>query len=393
MRITFLFLLPFSVYSQVWVKLDDFPGSKRDDGVAVVVNNKAYFGTGLQEWNATIDFRELDLNNYSWSTIPDMPHTTERQYACAFPGPNCFYVFGGSGVGGVLSNMYRYDIAQQTWSMAASKPSGGITGACSMSFGDKVIVCGGRFQGGITNDEVWEYTISTDTWTQKNTPAFGGRWRASAAVFNGKGYLTFGRDSLDAFHKEMFCYDPTNDSWTQVSDFPGSGRVYAAMHGGTHRIVVFGGQDTTGLYYGDTWFYTPPNTWEPGPTIPAAARRGGMSCINVNDLFYTCGLLAGDQRNTETWKFDAPVGIREENAENGFSVSPNPCSETLNLVFNLNAAPKTVTLYSICGNEIKRESIGEKSLLSLDVSMLPRGIYILQVEEGKSRSTKKIIKN
>src|SRR6478736_6755967 len=95
-------LLPFFLYSnlllsQVWMQLPNFPGVKRDDGIAVIVNDKAYIGTGLQEWSATTDFYVLDLKSLNWATIPSMPYTSERQYACAFEGNNCFYVFGGDG--------------------------------------------------------------------------------------------------------------------------------------------------------------------------------------------------------------------------------------------------------------------------------------------------------
>lgn len=94
--ISLLLLLTSHGFCQVWSRLPDFPSTRRDDGVAVVVGNKAYFGTGLQEdWYATNDFYELDLSLNTWRSLPQMPSYTQRQYACAFAGNNCFYVFGG----------------------------------------------------------------------------------------------------------------------------------------------------------------------------------------------------------------------------------------------------------------------------------------------------------
>ena len=62
MKLLFTFLLlSWGCSAQLWIQLPDFPGLKRDDGVAVVVNNKAYFGTGLIEWSSTIDFHVLDF--------------------------------------------------------------------------------------------------------------------------------------------------------------------------------------------------------------------------------------------------------------------------------------------------------------------------------------------
>src|SRR5687767_15144682 len=95
--------------AQAWLQVPDFPSSKRDDGVGVAVNGKAYFGTGLQEdYSATRDFFVLDPLSATWSTIAAMPANSQRQYACAFSGPNCFYVFGGD-ANGALNDCFKYD--------------------------------------------------------------------------------------------------------------------------------------------------------------------------------------------------------------------------------------------------------------------------------------------
>ncbi|MDP1802064.1 MAG: hypothetical protein Q8L81_11970 [Bacteroidota bacterium] len=44
--LSFIFLSNV-LLSQTWLQLPDFPNTERDDGVAVHISNKAYFGTGL----------------------------------------------------------------------------------------------------------------------------------------------------------------------------------------------------------------------------------------------------------------------------------------------------------------------------------------------------------
>src|SRR5690606_12103341 len=93
-------VIPLTLYSQQWSRLNDFPGSKRDDGAAAVLNGKAYFGTGLQEgWSSTSDWYALDLYSLGWEQLPDMPPNTGRQYACGFSAVNNVFVFGGDNYG------------------------------------------------------------------------------------------------------------------------------------------------------------------------------------------------------------------------------------------------------------------------------------------------------
>ena len=180
-----LICFPFLVPAQTWQQLPDFPSTKRDDGVAVVVNNKAYVGTGLQEWNTTIDFYSYDHLTNKWKSISTMPHTTERQYACAFAGNNCFYIFGGDGVGGSLNDIYKYEVITDKWSAMTPRSGQGIIGASSFTFGDKTIICGGKYQSGKRNYEVWEYNATTNSWLKKNNFPYPPVLRASAAVIRG----------------------------------------------------------------------------------------------------------------------------------------------------------------------------------------------------------------
>jgi N-acetylneuraminic acid mutarotase len=394
-----LFFICDLAFAQNWARLPDFPGEARDDGVAVTVNDKAYFGTGLKVgWALTIDFYALDLQTLSWSAIPDMPLGTERQYACAFAGPGCFFVCNGDGVGGAVNNMYKYDIATSAWSAMAPKPGNGLMGAMCLPFGDKVIITGGKYQSGQVNDEVWEYTISSNTWQQKNVFPFGGRWRGSAAVLNGTGYLTFGLDNNLSYRKELYSYNPTTDHWLKLTEFPlAKGRNYAAMQAISNRLVIFGGHDTSGFFHKDSWSFDPSNsTWTPGPDLPAIGRRGGMSCTYTNLFFYSCGLGEADTPLKETWGCDVPVGIAEVHPDkNLFSLYPNPC----NAIIWLDVSPGgkaydqvTCSYTDISGKELARVT-GIAGRLQLDVSDLSPGIYFFKIYSAdRLLEVKRVIK-
>ena len=137
-RLWFSFLVPLTVFGQQWSRLSDFPGSKRDDGAAAVLNGRAYFGTGLQEgWTSTSDWYSFDLYTLAWKKLPDMPPSTGRQYACGFSALNSIFIFGGDAYGG-RNDMFRYDPVEEKWQGCAAKPGAGVMAAASMTFGDKV---------------------------------------------------------------------------------------------------------------------------------------------------------------------------------------------------------------------------------------------------------------
>ena len=396
MKLIFTFLLSCQLLSaQVWNQLQDFPGTKRDDGVCVIVNNKAYFGTGLIEWAATVDFYALDLSNYSWSNIPNLPNTKERQYACAFSGPDCFYVFGGDGVGGALTDMYKFDVLAGTWISVASKPGSGLLGAACMNFGDKVIICGGKFQSGKSSAEVWEYTISTDSWIQKNNYPFPGRFRSGATVLNGSGFLVFGRDTGGAFRKELYKYTLATDSWVKISDFTGKGRTYAPLTTANNRLCLFGGTDTLGSFYKDLWYFNDAtNAWLQGPDIPAVGRKGGMGCAAGDKFYYSCGVGEGSMRLKETWMTDVPVGINKHTASIALSVYPNPTEGLLNFTFQDQVPVQMRCTYSdISGRELGAVNNMEDNS-RLDISDLKSGIYFFRFySENQLAEVKKIVKN
>src|SRR4051812_24997452 len=109
--IAVVFFLSFWVpgHTQSWTQLPNFPGLERDDGIAFVIGNKAYCGTGLQVgWGLTKDIYEFDLTTETWTTGVSMPNGAERQYACGFTDGTDGFVFGGEASGSDLNDLWMY---------------------------------------------------------------------------------------------------------------------------------------------------------------------------------------------------------------------------------------------------------------------------------------------
>ena len=167
-----------------------------------------------------------------------------------------------------------------------------------------------------------------------------------------------------------------------------------------NKLILFGGQDTTGAYYNDVWYYNETvNSWYPGPSLPGTARRGDMSCVVGGSYYYTCGLGVGDQRLKETWTMDVPVGIIENSRANCFSISPNPVQDFLTLKLsleNLNEKNIQLSLVDANGREVKQlniENIAEGNAL-LNLTDLDQGVYFLKIySQKKLLEVKKLIKD
>jgi N-acetylneuraminic acid mutarotase len=397
MRFLFLFLFgPLSAWCQAWYRLPDFPGSKRDDGVAVTVNQTLYAGTGLQEgWSATIDFYAFDLQSMSWKSIPTMPHTTERQYGSAFAGPNCFFVFGGDGVGGALNNLYKYDVATSQWSVMSPKPGSGLMAASCLAFGDTVVMVGGKIAApGPLNHEVWQYIISKNTWIKKADLPFAPRWRASSVVLNHKGYLLFGIDSVNAFRKEFYRYDLPNDTWQKIADFPSPyGRAYAGMVSTGKRLVVVGGVDSLSNLFHDVWYYNDANnTWIQESNLPGSPRKGGMMGAIGDRVIYTCGADVTGRLN-ESWITDIPLGIAKEQQTSTLMVYPNPCQNWFTLSSTFQEDVFQIRICNMMSQEIMPLQM-YRSNDAVDISFLPNGIYWLEwISRNNQKGVLKLIKN
>lgn len=391
-----LLLLRFSALAQSWMQLPSFPGLSRDDGVAVSLGNKAYVGSGLTSaWTFGADFYCFDFSSQSWTAIAPMPTGSERQYACAFAGPNGFFVFGGDGIGGTLNSLYEYHRLTNSWSQKASKPGAGIYGATCFVFGDSVVIAGGRFSGNLVSNEVWLYRISSNSWHALNNlpEPFGGRWRAASSVLFGKGYLLFGLDANLSWRKELLEYDPRYDSWAKIMDveaFPSL--AYASLQSSGGSLLLFGGVDSLNQY-ADTvrYFELSSQNWFTGPVFPSTARRGGMSWTQQNRYYYTCGLDENEQRRNETWMLDIITGRGNERQASLLSLAPNPFSNEIRLNTN---GPCLIGVSDLMGTRLlEREMLGAGELL-LDTKEWKPGFYTMLIEnKSGERLVKKLVKN
>lgn len=394
MRFILFLLSPLLFEAQTWIQLPDFPGTKRDDGIGITVNDKAFFGSGLQEgWTPTRDFFAFDINTFSWQSIAPMPEGTERQYACAFAGKNCFFVFGGISGNSPLNDLYKYDLISDSWSKMSSRPGTGCVGATCLAFGDTIVFVGGKIsENGPVIKEVWSYSIKNDIWTQKTEFPFAATWRAAGAAIHTTGYLLFGFDGNKQYTNALYRYNVVNDKWTaQTTSFIPQGRAYCALRATPKGLVFFAGHSEGNVYHNDLWYFNQSTEeWSVRQQFPSTPRRGDMAAFVRDKFIFTCGLAEGDVRLKETWMMDVPLRTDKHINDLSVQIFPSPANDILTIRTEVSSE------YHITILNEKGECIETKSFLgkneTLDVSRLSEGLYFVEIKSDDQRSYKKFVK-
>lgn len=388
-----LLILSSSRYTraQAWVRLPDYTGTIRDDGIAVVLGTKAYVGTGLDPVSEMIDFKVFDFEKHEWAEIPAMPHTTERQYACGFGNDTALYVTCGRGPNSAIASTWRYSIAHQHWQVVTPKPGKGLMAAACFQFGNKIILAGGKGNNDSINYSVWEYDIVNNSWQQKSNLPFPPVWRAAYTTLNGEGYLLGGIDSVSRFSLRLYRYSPGSDQWDLYDSLPAPrGRAYHAMQGSNNRLFVFGGFDSLKTYYNDAFIYDPvTKKWHSAPALSAEGRKGGMSFNDGRNFYYTCGSTASGIRLNETWMTDVPLGIDDlNNIKNTVVLYPNPAHTAITITSS-DQRYQTIQIFEMNGAKVY-ESVCSDKQQQIDVSNLAAGIYLVVL--SSESETNKLLK-
>lgn len=87
-----------------------------------------------------------------------------------------------------------------------------------------------------------------------------------------------------------------------------------------------------------------------------------------------------------------PTNLNSTEWARQISVYPNPAKEML-YIDGVNSAQMKIEVFSILGEKLKATVISEESKLKIDISDLPKGIYLLTLSDNYYSVTKRIVKN
>jgi N-acetylneuraminic acid mutarotase len=283
-----------------WVKLDNFPGTPRNESKSFVVNGKAYVIGGRRTGGTSIDTKELwqyDATSKTWTQKATYPGGATGS-TVAFVINNKAYVGLGQLDGtdtGFRKDFWEYDPATNTWTQKADFAGLAVENAVAFAVGGKGYVCLGRTAYNSTYTKtVYEYNPTNNTWTKKTDFPGVARTASISFVINGTAYVGLGGFAV---LKELWQYNPANDSWTQKANYPGNGHYGAIAFASDTKAYVGTGLNWGGasaVYHKDFYEYNPTSdTWTQKEDYPVV--NYAMTGFWLGDRGYVFG---GQQLNT-----------------------------------------------------------------------------------------------
>jgi N-acetylneuraminic acid mutarotase len=176
-----------------------------------------------------------------------------------------------------------YDPSSNTWSSAASKPTGVASTGVAVING-KIYVPGGL--NGSGNSRVVEvYNPATNSWSSV-APLPAALWATGVTAVNGKLYVIGGYDG-SAVKNTCYVYTPAANTWSTCAALP-SAREMVGTGVVNGRIYAVGGFDSGDNEQNTVSEYNPTsNTWTVKAPMPTA--RGGSGVVGYGNILYVCG--------------------------------------------------------------------------------------------------------
>ena len=219
----------------------------------------------------------------------------------------------GGGTTSWLSSAELYDPGTGGWATAAGMAARrGLHTASLLPSGDVLVTGGTESTATHASAELFgaKPVHATSRWTQASPAASPSPRLGAGMVFDdkmGKTVLFGGVDSSGIPFADTWTYDGTNWSRISPSKSPGArsafGMTYDSARG---RIVLFGGRDSASNYLGDTWEFDGTGWLQVSPAA-SPSGRWGPSMVYDSTLAKTIvfgGLGSPGRLNSDTWTYN-----------------------------------------------------------------------------------------
>lgn len=301
-----------------WVSLPGLPRPLMDNNV-VAVGGKVY-SFGGSAGSLLTDVYVYDPAAQSWSRAADMPYGGRSQAAEGVIGGKVYLV---SGWDEMNTDTLIFDPATGGWSKGADVPAASAAAGSAVLDG-QLYVIGGCTSSSCTpyTDKSFRYEPRTDRWESIANYPIPISWQSCGAV-NGRVVCAGGLSASQPV-TATYSYDPLSDAWTKLADMPAS-LWGAAYHTADNRLLVSGGGTSMQAITNQGYVFDPvTNAWSNLPAANSVSFRPGAACG-----FYRVGgsAIAGFQPTTTV---EVLPGLDQ--------CASNPDTEWLEV------APRTVTI-------------------------------------------------
>lgn len=199
----------YSVTSNTWQQLSDFPGNRRDYSAHFSLGTDIYIGMGTDIPSIGspdyVDFYKFNVLTDEWSQISDIPLDIfggqRRMGINSFVINNVAYLVGGASNTGDF-DAWSYEPNTDTWDQIADFPLT-INESAAFPLNGQGFVTGGGSIGGSRRDRSWVYSPSTDSWEESDSIIEARGWHFSF-VLNGRAYIGGGDNASGGGLRDSF---------------------------------------------------------------------------------------------------------------------------------------------------------------------------------------------
>lgn len=248
-------------------------------GVAHKPTNSIYL-IGTYQFGDIDQMLRYNVSTNTWSSVPGIP-AIKSEFGFAFGVNNRIFFGGGVDQPGTYTNQVYEFIPPTTFSAVDDIPNGP---ACAFNFtiGNFGYVGNGMVSGGVNANVMYRFDPSGATGTQWSTATAypgNGKLNCSATSMGGYGYAGLGRSNPGTtVYTDFWRYDPNSGpggTWTAMAPFPGIARECAIITPICGKLVLMGGMNLAGVNFNDMWQFD-----------PAAGPTGTWSYLGTNNGVY-----------------------------------------------------------------------------------------------------------
>ena len=111
----------------------------------------------------------------------------------------------------------------------------------------------------------------------------------------------------------------------------------------------------------------------------------------VGDNDYFCG-VHGANSMSGTITVEQNLSVGDETIKT-FSIEKNPVDSNLNISLSQTISEGNITIYDLLGKQVITKNISNIASVSLDVSALNKGLYLVSINSENGKETKRFVKN
>jgi N-acetylneuraminic acid mutarotase len=247
----------FDGFSEVWSPIAPLPnGKERQYATGFGYNGFGYLLGGVNCSGICLkDFWQYSVSTNSWTALNDFPGQG-RQGMSNFMINNKLYVVGGRLTdNSAINEVWEYNFTLNNWTQKNNLPVLGMWRGAAFAIDTVGYICYGisNTTSNTFNHHIFKYNHTNDVWSILPNITLPARNYIGCAVANKKAYLYGGQDSLNLITNDIIQFNAEDTSLVTYQGIPTIGRKGTMTFSLNDVIYITTGLDETQNRIKETW--------------------------------------------------------------------------------------------------------------------------------------------